>query len=102
MRGRGLIEHMDQRVEKVVKVINPLGLHARAAAHLVKVTARCRCEVTLECDGQEVNGKSIMGVLTLAAAQGSDVKIVCDGEGAAEALVQVVQLFDAGFYEMKP
>ena len=93
---------MDRRVEKTVKVINPLGLHARAAALLVKLTARAPCEVTLECDGQEVNGKSIMGVLMLAAGQGSDVKVVCDGEGADEALAALAALFEAGFHEMKP
>jgi phosphocarrier protein HPr len=93
---------MDQRLERTVKVVNPLGLHARAAALLVKATARMPCEVTLECDGQEVNGKSIMGVLTLAAAQGCDVKIVCDGEGAGPGMEAIVQLFEAGFHEMKP
>jgi phosphocarrier protein len=91
---------MDQRVEKIVTVINPLGLHARAAAHLVRLTARMRCEVFLECDGQEVNAKSIMGVLTLAAGQGTQVRITCDGEGAQESLDEVVKLFAAGFYEM--
>ncbi len=91
---------MDQRVEKTVPVINPLGLHARAAAQLVRLTARMKCEVLLECDGQEVNAKSIMGVLTLAASQGTQVRIVCDGEGAQEALDEVVKLFEAGFYEM--
>lgn len=91
---------MDQRIEKTVTVINPLGLHARAAAQLVRLTARARCEVLLECDGQEVNGKSIMGVLTLAAGQDSRVKITCDGEGAAEAMDEIVKLFEAGFHEM--
>jgi phosphocarrier protein len=93
---------MDQRIEKTVEVINPLGLHARAAAHLVRLTARVKCEVTLECDGQEVNGKSIMGVLTLAAGQGSMVRIICDGEGAAEALAEIVKLFELGFHELQP
>jgi phosphocarrier protein len=93
---------MDQRIERTVSVINPLGLHARAAAQLVKLTARMPCEVTLEFEGQEVNGKSIMGVLTLAAAQGSEVKIVTDGEGAGDAMDRIVQLFEAGFYELKP
>lgn len=88
--------------EKTVTVVNPLGLHARAAAQLVKITARLKCDVTLECDGQEVNGKSIMGVLTLAAAQGSDVKVTCEGEGAPDGLGQIAALFEAGFHEMKP
>ena len=93
---------MDQRLEKTVTVINPLGLHARAAAQLVKLTARMPCDVTLEFEGQEVNGKSIMGVVTVAAAQGSEVKIVCDGEGADEAMNAITTLFEAGFNELKP
>lgn len=93
---------MDQRVERVVQVVNPLGLHARAAAQLVKLTARMPCDVTLEFEGQEVNGKSIMGVLTLAAGQGSDVKVVCEGSNAQEGADQIAALFAAGFYELKP
>lgn len=88
------------QAEKTVKVINPLGLHARAAAQLVKVTARLKCEVTLACDGQEVNGKSIMGVLTLAASQGTDVTVTCSGPEASQGLDQIVALFAAGFHEM--
>jgi phosphocarrier protein len=91
---------MDQRLERTLTVINPLGLHARAAAQLVKLTARQPCEVLLESDGQEVNGKSIMGVLTLAAGQGSEVKVTCEGEGAQAALDSITQLFAAGFYEL--
>jgi phosphocarrier protein len=91
---------MDQRLEKTVTVINPLGLHARAAAQLVKITARVKCEVTIESEGEEVNAKSIMGVLTLAAAQGTQVRIVCDGADAAEAMTAIVGLFEAGFHEM--
>jgi phosphocarrier protein len=92
---------MDQRVEKTVTVINPLGLHARAAAQLVRLTARAACEVLLESDGQEVNAKSIMGVLTLAAAQGTQVRIICDGTNAAETCEEVARLFNAGFNEMQ-
>jgi len=92
---------MTQRIEKTVTVINPLGLHARAAAHLVRVTARVKSEVLLACEGEEVNGKSIMGVLTLAAGQGSEVKITCEGPDAAEAVDAIAKLFAAGFYEMK-
>ena len=91
---------MDQRLERTLTVINPLGLHARAAAHLVKITARLKCHVTLECEGQEVNGKSIMGVLTLAAAQGSEVKVVCEGENAQDGMDQITKLFEAGFHEL--
>jgi len=91
-----------ERSEKTLKVINPLGLHARAAAQLVKVTARVPCSVTLSCDGESVNGKSIMGVLTLAAAQGSDVVVTCEGTGSEEALTQIEAVFTAGFYELRP
>ncbi len=90
------------QVEKTLKVLNPLGLHARAAAQLVKVTARLKCDVQLTCDGQEVNGKSIMGVLTLAAAQGSDVKVSCAGADAEAGMEQIAAVFAAGFYELKP
>lgn len=91
---------MDQRLEQTVTVINPLGLHARAAAQLVKVTARVKCEVSIESEGETVNAKSIMGVLTLAAAQGTEVRIICDGADAKEALEAIVALFAAGFNEM--
>jgi phosphocarrier protein HPr len=91
-----------ERHEQTLKVVNPLGLHARAAAQLVKLTARMRCDVLLESEGQNVNGKSIMGVLTLAAAQGSDVTVTCSGEQAAESLAQIAQLFALGFHELSP
>lgn len=90
---------MSERVECTVKVVNPLGLHARAAAQLVKLAARAPCEVLLEYDGQEVNAKSIMGVLTLAAAQGSELKLVCEGEGAQAASDELSALFAVGFNE---
>lgn len=90
---------MTERVECTVKVVNRLGLHARAAAQLVKLAARAKCDVLLEYDGQEVNAKSIMGVLTLAAAQGSELRLVCEGEGARVASEQLKELFAAGFHE---
>lgn len=93
---------MDEKRERTVEVINPLGLHARAAAQLVQLTSQVPCEVTLEHEGQVVNGKSIMGVLMLAAAQGSQVHVVCDGEQAGEAIDRIARLFEAGFNEMGP
>jgi phosphocarrier protein HPr len=80
-------------------IVNALGLHARAAAQLVKVANRYKCEVELECDGQAVNGKSIMGVLMLAAAQGMKVKIRCQGEGAAACLEELKTLIANRFGE---
>ena len=90
---------MDQRLERTVTVINPLGLHARAAAQLVKLTARMPCEVTLEFEGQEVNGKSIMGVLMLVAAKGTFINVRCDGPDAQAALAALSKLVQDKFGE---
>lgn len=80
-------------------IANVLGLHARAAAQLVKLANRFRCDVSVECDGQRVNGKSIMGVLMLAAAYGADVKVRCDGEDAEECLQEISVLIKGKFGE---
>ncbi len=80
-------------------VINKLGLHARAAATLVKETNRFESEIFLVRDGNEVNGKSIMGVLTLAAAQGTAVEVRCEGRDAAAALEAIGAVFAVGFGE---
>ena len=68
------------------EIVNKLGLHARAAAALVRVTCRFKSEVLITKDGQTVNGKSILGMMTLAAAQGSKVHVVCEGTDSAAAL----------------
>ncbi len=85
--------------ERSYKIVNTLGLHARAAAKLVQLANRFRCEVRVEREGQAVNGKSIMGVLMLAAAVGSDVTIRTDGEDAEEALAAIGSLIEDGFGE---
>ena len=80
---------MSTVAEGEFEIVNALGLHARAAAQLVKVANGFKSEVHLECEGQTVNAKSIMGVLMLAAGQGMRVKIRCvgeDAEGCLEAL----------------
>lgn len=78
---------------------NRLGLHARAAARFVKLANGFRSEITLERGGQWANGKSIMGILMLAAAEGSTVKISTDGEDEAEALQALVSLVNNKFGE---
>lgn len=78
---------------------NRLGLHARAAAQLVQTANRFKAEVTLEKDGMEVNGKSIMGILMLAAPQGSRISVAVVGEDAEQALSTIGQLIDDGFGE---
>ncbi len=90
---------MGSAIEGEFRIINALGLHARAAAQLVKVANKYKCEVWIECEGQKVNGKSIMGVLMLAAAQGMRVKIQCEGEGAAECLAEIGALIADKFGE---
>jgi phosphocarrier protein len=78
---------------------NRLGLHARAAAQLVQTANRFRSEVTVEKDGLEVNGKSIMGILMLAAPQGSRISVAVAGEDAEQAMAAIGQLIDDGFGE---
>lgn len=87
---------MDKR-EFTIK--NRLGLHARAAAQLVQTANRFRSEVKVEKDGLEVNGKSIMGILMLAAPQGSRITVTVDGEDDKQAMTAIGQLIDNGFGE---
>lgn len=90
---------MPQVVQGEYDIINALGLHARAAAQLVKVANRYKSEVAVECEGQSVNGKSIMGVLMLAAAQGMRVKVTCTGEDAEACLQEIGALIANRFGE---
>jgi len=86
-------------VERTVPIVNPLGLHARPAAEFVKLAARFRAEVEVEKDGMMVNGKSIMGVMTLAAECGSSIRIRTAGDDAEAALAALVDLVARGFDE---
>ncbi len=88
-----------EKVQAEFTIINALGLHARAAAQLVKVANRYACEVELECEGQAVNGKSIMGVLMLAAAQGMKVQVRCSGTGAQPCIDELAALIANKFGE---
>jgi phosphocarrier protein HPr len=85
--------------EAEFEIINVLGLHARAAAQLVKVANKHKSDVTVECEGQAVNGKSIMGVLMLAAALGMRVKIKCTGPDSAACLEEIGKLINNKFGE---
>jgi len=73
-------------IEENVTIVNKLGLHARAAAKLVTCASQFASTVQLNYNGQEVNGKSIMGVMMLAAAKGSELSLVVEGEDEAEAI----------------
>lgn len=81
------------------KIVNRLGLHARAAAQLVQMANRFASDVTIEKDGTEVNGKSIMGLLMLAAPQGSLIAVTVSGKDAAEAMKAIGTLINDGFGE---
>ncbi len=85
--------------EGTYEIINALGLHARAAAQMVKVANRFKSDVTLEAQGQRANAKSIMGVLMLAAAQGTQVKVTCKGDDAEACLLEIAKLIKDRFGE---
>jgi phosphocarrier protein len=86
-------------VEGKVRVQNKLGLHARPAAMFVKTAARFRSDVILSREDQVVNGKSIMGVMMLAAECGSEVTISVTGEDEEQALKTLLELFHRKFNE---
>lgn len=86
-------------MEREVEVVNRAGMHARPAAEFVKTAGRFDAEITVAKDDLEVNGKSIMGVLMLAAEQGSLLRICASGSDAAAALEALAALVDQGFQE---
>ncbi len=86
-------------MEREFTIQNRLGLHARATAQLVQLMSRFQSECTITKDGQTVNGKSIMGVLTLAAAQGSTIVVRIDGPDAEPAMQAVEELINNKFGE---
>jgi len=89
----------EERAEKTCVVRNKMGLHARPAALIVQTANRFPCEVVLLKDGSEVNAKSIMGVLMLAAARGSEILVRAEGEQAQACVDAIDQLFTKGFNE---
>jgi phosphocarrier protein len=90
----------DKRIERSVEIVNPLGFHARPAAEFVRLAVSFDCDLWLEKDGVEVNAKSIMGVLMLAAEMGSQLMIRGSGLDAEEALAALADLIARGFEEM--
>ena len=87
-------------IERDARIVNPLGMHARPAAEFVKIATRFKAKVDVQRDSLSVNGKSIMGVMMLAAEQGSSLRIRADGADAAEAIDALCALVAAGFNEM--
>ncbi len=86
-------------VEGRVEIINVLGLHARAAARFVRTATRYRASVTVSKDGTTTDGKSILGILFLAAAIGSEIVIAADGKDEDEAVKALVELVADGLGE---
>jgi phosphocarrier protein HPr len=76
-------------VKKEFTILNKLGIHARPAAQFVKMANRFQADIFVEKDGEEVDGKSIMGLMMLAAGQGSKLTIRCEGPDADKALVEI-------------
>ena len=87
--------------EQTVKIVNELGLHARAATKLVQLASKYPCDVTVTKDGHEVNGKSIMGVLMLVASKGSTVTLRAKGDKAQECIDVLAKLIEDKFGEDK-
>ncbi len=86
-------------VEREVIIKNRAGIHTRPAATLVKVASQFKSDFFIYKDGMEINGKSIIGVMTLAAEQGARLLLRFDGADETEACAAVVDLFERGFDE---
>jgi phosphocarrier protein len=86
-------------VERTVQILNKNGLHARPAAEIVKLAAKYRSEITISRDGTEVNGKSIMGVMMLAAECGASIVLRAVGEDAEQAIDAIATLIANKFGE---
>src|SRR5579885_2743327 len=84
---------------KEITIQNRLGLHARPAAMFVKVCSRYKADIWIEKDGEQVNGKSIMGLMMLAAGQGSKLRITCAGSDAERAVAEIEALMASKFNE---
>jgi phosphocarrier protein len=87
------------RLCATVKIINKRGLHARASAKIVEASARFQSQITVTKDGQSVDGRSIMGLMMLAASYGSEVEICAEGADSTEALKALLALAEAKFGE---
>jgi phosphocarrier protein len=85
--------------EQRLQIMNELGMHARAATKFVQTANKFRSAITVEKDGQQVNGKSIMGVLMLVAAKGSFITVKCHGDDADQALSALSTLVQDKFGE---
>ena len=86
-------------IQRELRIVNRLGLHARAAARFVPTANRFRSRITVARDGRTMDGKSILGILLLAASQGTRLLVSADGEDEAPAVEALAALVDGGFGE---
>ncbi len=88
-----------EKVEKEITIVNRLGLHARPSAMFVRVASRFRCDIWVAKEDEEINGKSIMGLMMLAAGQGSKLRVRAEGPDAGEAVREIEELVASRFNE---
>jgi phosphocarrier protein HPr len=87
-------------IEKEVTIVNKAGMHTRPASAIVKIASKFKSEFFLSKDGFEVNGKSIIGVMTLAAEQGSKLTLKFDGKDEEQLAKEMIDFFERGFDEL--
>ena len=89
----------EEKCCKDLVILNKLGMHARPSARFVKVSNRYKAEILVEKDGEQVNGKSIMGLMMLAAGQGSKLRVTAEGPDAKQAIDDLEHLVQGRFDE---
>lgn len=89
----------EQELSREITIINKLGIHARPAAMIVKLANQFKSDIFIEKDNERINGKSIMGIMMLAAGKGSKIKVYAKGVDAALVLEQFEKLFKSKFGE---
>lgn len=88
-------------LNKDLTIRNKMGMHARPAAQFVKRASQFKCDIWVEKDDEPVNGKSIMGLMMLAAGKGETIKLITDGADAEEAMAALEELVNAGFGDVE-
>jgi phosphocarrier protein len=97
--GKKAAAENSNKITRELTILNRLGLHARPSAMFVKICSRHKCDIWVEKDGEQVNGKSIMGLMMLAAGQGSKLRVTCEGSDAEKALEEIEGLILRRFDE---
>lgn len=87
-------------IEKTVTIVNKAGMHTRPASNIVKLASKYKSDFYIIKNGYSINGKSIIGVMTLAAEQGSVITLRFDGDDEEQAAIEIVKFFENGFGEL--